>query len=87
MAGFVGYLIKAIIKSYGADTFVLRGRAIDDYIIHGWRDIDGIFWNGIADFSPAAYAWIQPDITLEMKSYWRLPISRFAATEISIGEA
>lgn len=79
--------IKAILQTQPILSTSIREQAIDDFVIHGWRDLDGTFWEDIHDFPPASYAWIQNDLSLSIHSYWQLPETRLTADEISIPEA
>lgn len=79
--------IKAILEAAGQNSFKVRNQAVDDYIIHGWRDIDGTFWEGINDFPVASYAWVEPDLSLKIEPYWSLPVSRLTTGEISVRDA
>ena len=82
-----GSEIKAILAACGASNFPARTQAIDDYVTEGWRDRDGTFWEGIEDFPPASFAWVQPDATLKAEHYWRLPDVRLTVGDISPQEA
>lgn len=79
--------IKAIREVCGDGAFPVREQAVDDYIVHGWRDIDGTFWSGIEDFPPASFAWVAPDLSLKKEAYWRLPSERLTRNSISISSA
>lgn len=79
--------IKSIIAACGAQGFPVREQAIDDYVLHGWRDLDGTFWSGIEDFPSASFALIKPDLSLDRRNYWALPDRRLAAGDISTSAA
>ena len=79
--------LKAILQTQPTLSTSIREQAIDDFVIHGWRDLDGTFWEDIHDFPPASYAWIQNDLSLSIHSYWQLPETRLTTDEISIQEA
>jgi asparagine synthase (glutamine-hydrolysing) len=79
--------IKAILQAQPAFTMSIREQAIDDFLIHGWRDIDGTFWKDIHDFPPASYAWVENELTLSIHPFWQLPETRLNTNEISIPEA
>lgn len=79
--------IKAILGVCGSESFPVRSGAVDDYVINGRRDIDGTFWNGIDDFPPASFAWIDKDLSVRQESYWSLPPRRLTSKEISPREA
>ena len=65
--------IKAIQAACPEYCFPVRAQAVDDYLVHGWRDLDGTFWEGVHDFPPASFAWVGQDLTLTAETYWRLP--------------
>jgi asparagine synthase (glutamine-hydrolysing) len=79
--------IKALLAVRGNSAFPVREQSLDDYIVHGWRDLDGTFWSGIDDFPPAAFAWVQPDLSMQFTHYWNLPSKRLTEKEISISAA
>ncbi len=79
--------IKAILEVCEDRSFPVRSQAVDDYVMHGWRDLDGTFWSGIEDFPPASFAWVADDLSVKAESYWRLPPKRLTAREISIPAA
>lgn len=80
--------IKALLSAFGPDRFRVRAQAVDDYVTEGWRDRDGTFWEGIEDFPPASYAWVENDGTLDVRRYWTLPdrSSREAPPEAAAAE-
>ncbi len=79
--------IKSILSACGSGSFRIREQAIDDYLVFGWRDLDGTFWSGIEDFPPASIAWINPDLSLDCESFWSLPSSRRTTADVSPAEA
>ena len=62
--------IKTILAACPDQAFPVRSQAVDDYVVHGWRDLDGSFWEGIHDFPPASFAWVNQDLALEPQTYW-----------------
>lgn len=79
--------IKAILGACGNAGFPVRAQAVDDYVVHSWRDLDGTFWQGIEDFPPASFAWAGKELSLKMERYWSLPAHRLGIKDISPGEA
>lgn len=79
--------IKALLEACGPAAFSVRAQAVDDFVVHGWRDRDGTFWNEVMDFPPACYARVRRDLSLEVSRYWRLPGERMRAASISTLEA
>ena len=65
--------IKAILAACPDHAFPVRSQAVDDYVVHAWRDLDGSFWEGIHDFPPASFAWVSQELALEPQAYWRMP--------------
>lgn len=82
-----GSEIKAILKVCGHDTFPVRAQAVDDYVVEGWRDREGTFWEGIHDFPPACFARVNPDLSFAIHRYWQLPSERMGTADISPEEA
>jgi asparagine synthase (glutamine-hydrolysing) len=72
--------IKAILTVCPDRAFPIRAQAVDDYVIHGWRDLDGSFWEGIHDFPPASFAWVSQELELVAETYWRMPEPAAALT-------
>lgn len=79
--------IKAILEACGRDAFEVRAQAVDDYVVEGWRDRNGTFWEDINDFPPACFAWVNSDLSLDVSRYWKLPESRLRAADISAEQA
>lgn len=79
--------IKAILAACGPNAFPVRSQAVDDYVVEGWRDRDGTFWEGIEDFPPASFAWANPDGGLEIHRFWELVSERMGTADISPEEA
>jgi asparagine synthase (glutamine-hydrolysing) len=79
--------IKALREACGAAAFTVRAQAVDEFVVEGWRDRDGTFWNEVHDFPPASFAWIDDDLKLEITRYWQLPARRLSADAISSEEA
>ena len=79
--------IKALRAGCGIDKFPVRSQAVDDYVMHGWRDIDGTFWHGVTDFPPGCWAWLEPGKALEPKRYWSLPDRPLEPSDLSPVEA
>src|SRR6185295_17376344 len=79
--------IKAILEAVGGDAFQVRAQAVDDYVVEGWRDRNGTFWEGINDFPSACFAWVNADLSLDVSRYWQLPSNRLGTRSISTGEA
>ena len=65
--------IKALLQIHSTKASSIREQAVDDFLLHGWRDLDGTFWKNIQDFPPASYAWIEKDLSLSIQPYWQLP--------------
>jgi asparagine synthase (glutamine-hydrolysing) len=79
--------IKALLQIHSTNASSIREQAVDDFLLHGWRDLDGTFWKNIQDFPPASYARIEKDLSLSIQPYWQLPKTRLTSDEISIPEA
>lgn len=79
--------IKAILSVCGVTAYPVRGQAVDDYLVYGRRDVSGTFWEGVEDFPPASYAWIQPDLSLKTERYWQLPEQRMTRNDLFPEEA
>lgn len=79
--------IKAIAAACGPGALSVRAQAVDDFVVHGWRDRDGTFWNEVNDFPPACYAYVGPGLSLQTTRYWQLPQQRLPAHAIPVGEA
>ncbi len=79
---FWGSEIKAILEACGRDGFPVRAQAVDDYVVEGWRDRNGTFWDGIHDFPAASFGWVKADLSLQSNSYWQLPPRRLSSKEI-----
>ena len=58
-----------------------------DFIVHQLRDVDGTFWDGIHDFPPGCYGWLQADLTLKIERYWSPSPSRWTVGQLPIKDA
>ena len=79
--------IKALADACGPGALTVRAQAVDDFVVHGWRDRDGTFWNEVMDFPPASHARVGPDLALRTTQYWRIPGERLPAGAIGDAEA
>lgn len=79
--------IKAILGVCRPGAFPVRGQAVDDYIVHGLRDFDGTFWQGIYDFPPACFATVAPDLSLKIHYFWSLPERRTSVAHLNPEDA
>ena len=79
--------MKAFLVILGSNNFSVRDQAVHDFVYYGIRDFDGTFWNEIHDFPPASYAWIKPDLSLEINRYWKIPQSRQSTRALDAWDA
>lgn len=79
--------IKSLLGINIISRDAIRQEAIQNFVIHGQRDTNGTFWQGIYDFPPAHYSWIQHDKPFQPIRYWQLPEQRQTPNEIGRQEA
>lgn len=80
--------IKGLREALGESAFRVRDQAVDDFVVHGWRDLfHETFYAGIATFPAASWAWVEPDGSQRATSYWSVPRERLRPREISVDEA
>ncbi len=79
--------IKALLRIGGSSAFRVDPRAVHEFVLEGWRDRGGTFWEGIHDFPPGAWAWLDRGSELRCQSFWRLPQARLKESEISTSDA
>jgi asparagine synthase (glutamine-hydrolysing) len=62
--------------------------AVDDFVLSGFRDLDGTtFYEGIQSFPAASWAWVRRGNLGPAHRYWTLPSGRWTAGEIGPDEA
>jgi asparagine synthase (glutamine-hydrolysing) len=80
--------IKGLMAGLGRGAFAVDAQAVDDFVVHGWRDLfDETFYRGVATFPAASYAWVRPDGEWTPTRYWEVPRHRRTEREVPVGEA
>lgn len=79
--------IKALLPFFGKERFSVSAQAVDDFLVQGWRDLDGPFWTEVRQFPAASFAWIDEELEVSPSAYWRVPAVRAPASSTRIGDA
>lgn len=80
--------IKALVAGAGRQALRVRPQAVSDFVVHGWRDIDGrTFYEGIESFPAASHAWLRTDGPFHVERWWELPRARLRERDLSPEEA
>ena len=80
--------IKALRIVAHPAAFEPRAQAIDDFIRHGWRDVDNLTcYQGVQTLPAGTHAWVADGRLGDPVRYWQIPATRIPATELSESEA
>lgn len=65
-----------------------RDQAIDEFVRHGWRDLENkTFYEGITTFPAGSWAWTRAGMLEKPEQFWSIPGIRMAEADISPDEA
>lgn len=79
--------IKALIVAGCVSRQDVKVSAIADFVLYNHRDREGPFWNGVFDFPPGHFAWIDKSCHIEPIKFWTLPVQRLTTDDISMDES
>jgi asparagine synthase (glutamine-hydrolysing) len=80
--------IRALRAVAGPDAFPVDPGAVADFVLRGWRDVDGgTFYRGIRSLDAASTAVVGDDLEVRGARYWRPPQRRLEEREIDLREA
>jgi len=80
--------IKALAAGAGPSLLDVRGEAVSEFLLHGWRDVDGgTFYRGVESLPAASFAWLRADGALHAERWWELPRERLRERDLSPEDA
>jgi asparagine synthase (glutamine-hydrolysing) len=80
--------IKGILAGLGDSSPLINEQAIQDFVVQGRRDLfDQTFYQSIATFPAASYAWLETDGSYCPQVYWHLPTERKADAQLPLQDA
>lgn len=80
--------IKALRGVARESAFRPRAQAIDDFVRHGWRDLDNrTSYDGVRTLQAGCWAWVRGGVLAEPSRYWQLPTARMTESDVSPADA
>jgi len=80
--------IKALRNVAKPGAFTPRAQAIDDFVRHGWRDLDHrTSYEDVVTLPAGSFAWIEQGRLGRPTRYWQLPSARVSEQDLSIPAA
>lgn len=80
--------IKALRRVALPQAFAPREQAIDDFVRHGWRDLDNrTFYAGVGTLPAGCFAWARGGRLETPVRYWQIPTTRLTEHQIGPAEA
>lgn len=80
--------IKALRTIAEPRAFTPRAQAIDEFVRHGWRDLDHkTCYEDVVTLPAGSFAWIEKGSLGTPTRYWQLPTARVSERDVSIPAA
>lgn len=80
--------IKALRIVAARSALAPREQAIDDFVRHGWRDLENkTFYSGIVTFPAGSWAWVRAGALDTTVQFWTIPTIRLTEADISPDQA